>query len=305
MTAAVYPMRSELPWSTSLGEERRFRRLCVVALILFLVLTIVIPNLNVPTPPRQESEALPPRLAKLLVEKPAPPPPPPPPKVEEKEPELPKPEKKEESKPEVKPEPTPEAPVDRVAVARERASKSGLLALQNELADLRDNSLVDNVTKNTNLSRGGAQTTQRSLLTSSATRASGGIDSAQLSRDAGNTKLAGRTTTAVNSELADREAKGGKKARSRESIDVVLDRVKGALKSIYQRELRTDPSLQGVVVFELKIDPSGSPQVRVISSALPDEVARKLAARIKSFDFGAQNVEPIALTWDVDFQPDM
>ena len=319
MTASATVYRSpELPWGLSPEEERRFRRLSTLALLIFVMLALIIPNLNIPEPERRTSEKVSPRLAQLVLERKETPPPPP--KVEDQKPDAPKPKEEPEPvnpervkpKPEATPQPpssaitsSPVEPVDRTAIARENASRAGLLAMKDELAGLRDNPAVNNAVTNSRLSTGGAQTTERSLITAGVTKGSGGIDAGRLSRDAGNTKLAGRTTTAVTSELADREAKGGKKTRSRESIDVVLDRVKGALKSIYQRELRTDPSLQGTVVFELKIDPSGSPLVRVVSSALPDSLASKLAARIKSFDFGAQNVEPVTLTWDVDFQPDM
>ena len=73
---------------------------------------------------------IPDRIVKLVLEKKAPPPPPPPPKIEEKKPE---PEKKVEQ-----PKPPPPKPD-----ARERAQNAGLLKLQDQLADLRDNSMLD------------------------------------------------------------------------------------------------------------------------------------------------------------------
>ncbi len=49
----------------------------------------------------------------------------------------------------------------------------------------------------------------------------------------------------------------GKASRSIEEIKLVFERNKGAIYAIYNRALREDPSLQGKVVLELKISPSG------------------------------------------------
>ena len=49
----------------------------------------------------------------------------------------------------------------------------------------------------------------------------------------------------------------GKASRSIEEIKLVFERNKGAIYAIYNRALREDPALQGKVVVELKIAPSG------------------------------------------------
>ena len=49
----------------------------------------------------------------------------------------------------------------------------------------------------------------------------------------------------------------GKASRSIEEIKLVFERNKGAIYAIYNRALREEPSLQGKVVLELKIAPSG------------------------------------------------
>ena len=97
----------------------------------------------------------------------------------------------------------------------------------------------------------------------------------------------------------------GKASRSIEEIKLVFERNKGAIYAIYNRALRDDPALQGKVVLELKIAPSGEVvDCRIVSSELKAaELERKLLARIRQFDFGAKDVEQMVVTWPVDFLP--
>ncbi|MCY7315658.1 MAG: TonB family protein [Rubrivivax sp.] len=97
----------------------------------------------------------------------------------------------------------------------------------------------------------------------------------------------------------------GKASRSIEEIKLVFERNKGAIYAIYNRALRDEPALQGKVVLELKIAPSGEVSgLRIISSELKaEELEKKLLARIRSFDFGAKDVDAMVVTWPVDFLP--
>ena len=85
----------------------------------------------------------------------------------------------------------------------------------------------------------------------------------------------------------------------------MFERNKGAIYTIYNRALREDPSLQGKVVVELKIAPTGEVlAARVVSSELhAPELEAKLLARIRQFDFGAKDVDQMVVTWPVDFLP--
>ncbi|MDE2566836.1 MAG: energy transducer TonB, partial [Burkholderiales bacterium] len=97
----------------------------------------------------------------------------------------------------------------------------------------------------------------------------------------------------------------GKASRSIEDIKLVFERHKGAIYALYNRALRDDPSLQGKVVLELTIAPTGQvTRLRLVSSELkaPD-LERKLLARIEGFDFGAKDVDTMVVTWPVDFLP--
>jgi TonB family protein len=259
---------------------------------------------------------LPPRVAKLIFEKHTEPKPKP--KPVEKKPE-PKPEAAKKPKPlpkkappkvARKPEPR-KPPVDAVEQARKKASSAGLLALQDSLADLRDQN-IDELKGGRRLSTSGAQAskTERALITSRVGAGSKGINTSTMSRDTGSTHLAARTATEVKSSIATSSLKKKSKSdrnasRSQEDIQIVFDKHKGAIFNIYNRALRSDPSLEGKVVFRLTIAPSGQvTAISVVSSDLGNEaLERKLLARIKMINFGAKPVDTVTLTYPIDFLP--
>jgi TonB family protein len=294
----------DLPWSPTEEMEQRFRKVLRNLFILFAVLAILIPML--PTPERERAQApdIPDRIVKLVIERKAPPPPPPPPpKIEEKKPEPVKPVEQ------PKPQPRPQD-------AREKARQSGLLKLQDQLADLRDNSVLDKAaaTKNLTGKVGEATRSERSLITSKVGGSSGGINTAALSRGYGGGagSLTGHTTTQVTSSVLDGKTDGvqrgqgsGKASRSEEEIALVFDRNKGAIHALYTRALRDKPELQGKLVLELTIAADGSvTRCEVVSSELNDaELERKLVARVKLFRFEARDVGAITVTKPIDFFP--
>jgi TonB family protein len=305
MTLAPYYRLYELPWSPTEDVERRFRKVLRNALIVFAILALIVTLL--PTPERQLASTpdIQDRIVKLIIEKKLPPPPPPPPKVEEK---LPQPVK-------VDPVPQPK-PQPRQPDAREKAQQSGLLKLQDQLADLRDNAVLDKaaMTKNLTGKVGESTRSERSLVTSKVGTGSGGINTASLSRGYGGGagSLSGHTTTQVSSAVLDakpsdgvQRGAGNRASRSEEEIAMVFDRNKGAIYSIYTRALRDKPDLQGKLVLELTIAPDGSvTRCDVVSSELNDsELERKLLARIKMFRFEARDVGTITVTKPIDFFP--
>jgi TonB family protein len=217
-------------------------------------------------------------------------------------------------------------------MARQKASRSGLLAFKDELSDLRDNAVAAKLDKSLKPGPGlgagvgpgvGASTKgpamgsgARAIITSNAASGSGGIQVSKLSQGTGGGGLAGRSTTQVNSPIGGGGGGGGgggnlqrggsgKASRSLEEIRLVFDRNKSALYALYNRALREDPTLQGKVVVKLTIAPTG--QVvgcEMISSELrAPEFERKILARIKQFDFGAKTVEVMVVTYPVDFLP--
>jgi TonB family protein len=296
----------ELPWEVDQEEQDRFRKILRVGLILLVLFSVLFALL--PTPKRQANEeVVPQRLARVMIEQqPKPPPPPPPiPEVEQK------------PKPVEKPIPVPRPPVNPADQARRKAQKSGLLQFQDELADLREKMDVDvGQTKNLTGAVGADSHAERSLLTSKVGASSGGITTANSSRGfgAGAGSLTGHETTTVSSAIAHsgldnrgptRTGSSGKAARSREEIELVFDKNKGAIYSLYGRALRDRPELQGKIVLEFTISPGGDVTMcRVVSSELNDpELESKIVARVRLFHFEPKDVETITTTKPIDFFP--
>ncbi|HFD81305.1 MAG TPA: TonB family protein [Gammaproteobacteria bacterium] len=317
----VYSHSLSLPWSASAEDERRFRKILGVTLALTIALGIALPLLPVFKKPVEQTVELPPRVAKLIFEKRTEPKPVPKP-VEKPKPE-PKPKPLEKKKPlpkkkappkvaKKKPVKAPEPKVDAIEQARRKASTSGLLALQDSLADLRDQS-VDELSGSRRLSNSGAHSrrTERALVTSKIAAGSRGINTSRLSRDAGSTHLAARTATKVKSSIAPvkpstrRHGKKHSASRSMEEIQIVFDRNKAAIYSLYNRALRKNPALRGKVVLRLTIAPSGKvSKIAIVSSELGDpKLEHKLLRRIKMFNFGAKAVDSVTLTYPIDFLP--
>ena len=57
-----------LPWEASYLEDRRFKRLLALGVVVFLVLGVAIPLVSLPEVPREQQEALPPHLARIVLE---------------------------------------------------------------------------------------------------------------------------------------------------------------------------------------------------------------------------------------------
>jgi len=305
----------DLAWNTSSGQERKFRRILGQVLGVLILLGVAWPFIPTPEVDPNEINEIPPRIAKLLLEQK---PPPPPPKPKEPEPE-PEPDKLNEQQPEQVveklPEPEPEPAPDLAKVAREQA-QAALLPFAEDLADLRDNDLLDQVVDNRPLtsSVGEAARNERSMITSKVGAASGGINTASMSRNTGGSGLAGRSTTEIESPVssmgqsaggARRNGSSGKASRSREEIELVFDKNKGAIFALYNRALRMDPSLEGKLVLRLTIAPNGEVTFcEIVSSELSDAVLeRKLVQRVRMFRFEAKDVEAITTTKPIDFFP--
>ena len=311
-----YYREYELLWSSDSSQDRKFQRLLGITFLIVLLLGLVWPFLPTPERDPYEVEEIPPRIAQLLLEEKPLPPPPPPPKEEEPEPEPDEvePEKVVETEPEPEPEPVPEPEVDLTEVAREQA-QAALMPFAEDLADLVDQELLDKVADNRELSAsvGEAARNERSMITSKVGTASGGINTAAMSRNTGGTGIAGRSTTQVKNPVAgigpaggaSRTGVSGKASRSREEIELVFDKNKGAIFALYNRALRADPSLEGKVVLRLTIAPNGQVTFcEIVSSELGDpDLESKLVQRIKLFRFEAKDVEEITTTKPIDFFP--
>ncbi len=320
MSGLAYSPQLLLPWESTAEEDSRFHRILFLALFLFAIMAVVIPLLPLPELASPKKEEAPP-LTRVVLEKQALPPPVPQPKVVkpiEKTKPVPA-EKKVPPKPAATPKPKPAPqPVDTLAEARKAATGSGVLAFQDDLQALRDTVDVETLNQ-TQTSRGDASATklQRSLITSAVPASSGGIQTAALSTDTGGPALSGRETTAVTSGIAGNANGQGSRnsaalasaqhtgGRSDEAIRRVMDKNKGAIFAIYNRALRKDPLLEGKLVFEMVIEPSGAiSSLTLLSSDLADDaLTEKILSRIRLIQFGPDDAIPTRVNYSFDFLP--
>ena len=208
-------------WEISPDDERRFRRILSTVLGVSAILCLLFLLWPKPVPDRTAPPELPPRLAKLVLEnKPLPPPAPPVAKAEPVKPLKPEPStnKPDPAKPEpakkaVVPEarqPVPNKPPGEVLDGvRRKAAGVGLLAMKDQLAEIRGAPLAVQMAEvkpgrgvGTGVGVGVGAGTEpglpdRAMITSNATNGSGGINTAALSRNTGGGGLAGRATTLV------------------------------------------------------------------------------------------------------------
>jgi TonB family protein len=296
--------RSFRLWDLDAEQERSFRRLWMTLLAIGVVLALIVSLVPVPERASLAQPTIPPRLAKIVIEREAPPPPPPPPPVEqEKKPEVEQP----------RPEPQPE---QRREQARRRA-EAQLASVRDELASIRE-SLAMPVTETRNLtgSVGAQGRAERSLITSRAGTGSSGVVSAGggsrgFGSGAGN--LAEHSTGTVQSAVASAAAtaatvsrgSSGKPGRSAEEIEQEFERNRSAIYSLYLRALRERADLQGKVVLEFTIAPEGNVTAcRVLSSELDHpELENRICARVRGFRFAARDVAAVTTTKPIDFLP--
>jgi len=305
-------LEPNLPWVES-DEDRNFRRLTIALLIIFMVAGLVLNSLTLPELTQKRLVDVSPRLARLILEKQKLKPPPPKivkPKAEEKKDQAEKPKPKKKDKPkEVKKE---------QKNAREVAQQSGLIALSDELADLRESFDLDKMTELPQQTSGKQAVkiaAASDVLSSQANQSSGGITTNTLTREIKTNELATRKTTSVSSSIkttstAKASGTGSSKSaptatRSAEEIERVFQRNKGEIFTIYDRALRKNPSLAGKVVVELIIDPDGRViKVTIVSSELGDEkLERKLQLKIKKFKFSRADVPQVTVSYPIDFLP--
>lgn len=281
-----------LPWSET-DNDQRFKKILRVSLLVAIILGVMIPYLPAPKPEIKRLEQVSPRLAKLIIEK------------QKQKPIIPK----------VKPRIVKKKISRKAAAIKKKAIKkaqqSGLLAMKSELAALQNAFDMSSLNDSTPLSKADTSrtTSTRTSVEKSARKGSGGINTSSLSSKTGGEGIAGRQRSVVSSNIGT-GGRGGQRESSRntraeEEIALVFEKNKGAIFSLYNRALRKDPTLQGKVVLELSISPSGKvTKCRIISSELNDpSLERKLVARVKLFRFSAKQVKSITVTYPIDFLP--
>ena len=329
MSAIAFSRNS---WAEYERDEARFRRVLLAVAIPFIIFGIIIPLWELAGLKEGGGEQLSERYAELLLqsakqqEKPAPVPEPAveePQEETEPEPEPeaePEPEPEPAAEPETQPEPKPQ--VDAREQARKNVEKKFKSAF-NALDSLRDKSPVVTannrpLTQASSASEDAAPQTS-GVLTSDLSRGSGGVSSApRRSANTGSTSLRGRETTQVDTVIAasgggagadtSQPGAGGDsrlQGRSLEEIQVVMDRNKSGLYSLYNRALRRDATLQGKVVLQITIAPSGEvTKCEIISSELGNaSLEDRIVRRVKLINFGAKDVAEMTIKYPIHFIP--
>lgn len=311
----------QLPWATS-NSDQQFKKILLAFLFLFFCIALPVSYVTLPELTRAEKEALPPQLARVVLEqKLIPPQPVVPPKIEEKQIAEKPPEKTIEEKdskpvPAEKPQAKTDASVTTSNEATERArsvaKQSGILAIANELNELQNtDSITENVRTTVTTTQNEAATHQASAVTAVTSQQAKVIQQDDVVGQLQSTELQSRdvktqTTATEKAAVADnnmRQGKGGGRASS--DISLVFNKNKAGLHSIYERERRKNSSLKGKIVFQLTIEPNGKvSSVKILSSELNNpELEARIIARIKLFIFAPTSDGTVTIDYPVEFIP--
>src|SRR5690606_20280366 len=178
-----------------------------------------------------------------------------------------------------------------------------VLAMQDQLADMRALADLNAPVLAAPIATSAEPSRAQPVDTRAVTAGSGGIRNSTTAAPTAQVALAERGTQRLAPDARpSAAAQGGSQAkkntgqgsgdRPMSNIRQVFDQNKTAIYAIYNRALRTNPSLQGKVLLELVIEPYGRvSSCKVLSSALGDpEREGRIVARVKMFNFGASKV---------------
>ncbi len=298
-----------LKWSPQSKQDHRFNIFASVVLTITLFVGYVVSNIPVPEEIRKSQTVVPERIAKFLTDK--------------KKPEIikkkPKPLPKPKLKPKIKKQPPAQArkkkPLTKeLKKARKKAESSGLLALSNELADLMDTSAVSAmVSGRTSKGAVKAVSVNKDVLSKGVGVGSGGVESSKYVMVAGHTKLSSKELNSFRESLlaSNTIRRPNKKTASKadirleEQVTIVFDQNKGKLYSLYNRARRQHPGLQGKIILQITITPTGKvANVKIVVSELNNpSLERRIVLRVKQFNFGLSGNKSITVTFPIEFIP--
>ncbi|MDD3761996.1 MAG: AgmX/PglI C-terminal domain-containing protein [Nevskiales bacterium] len=318
-------------WSLAEESDRRFKRLVLIVGVPMLILSAIVPFLELVGLTRGGGTLTGSRYVELITEQPAPVAE----KVEEPKPaeeDQPQPEEaKEAPTPEPQPEKAPPKPVVKPEVtqqqavqrARETAARSGVMAFADQLQALHTGatSLAQSEQPLSSLdsASGGDTASDSQAFEQAAASSSGGIGTptgtGATRRAQAGTGLGERRTKVVESPVGigkdhSRPGQGGDKliaGRTLEEIQLTFDRNKGAFYAIFNRAMRQNPNLgAGKIVVSITIAPNGSVTAcKLVSSTFNDpELERKIVQRVQLLNFGAKNVPTFTYpNYPINFLP--
>lgn len=287
----------ELPWSGNPNQEEKFKKLIKKLVGPFMAFLLVVPFIPDFSGEPEVEEKI---ITQVILEQPKPI------EAEPPKPEKAAPKKRTQNK---KPNAKPKTGA--------QTGAQGMAALSKQLSSLRSSLDMSKLQKKNVVQSndGQAKRSTRALLgKDSANRSSGGLKAAAISVNAKGATLAEHKGTDIESPLMALENpdraeyhydpnKNG--MRDMESIRRVFERHKGAVYSLYNKALRSNPELSGKFVFSLLIKPDGSvANVKVVASDLDSQkLEKKFMQKIRTIHFGADDVEPTAVEYTYAFIP--
>lgn len=305
-------------WQPGPERDRTYRVMVVLCLAAVLAVGLILSLAELPERERTRPEDIPERVARFMAEQP--------PRPEPVEPE-PQPESRPlpvvEPRPVVereRPEPETREPLTEAERdARETAQQSGLLALGEQLDGLMDTSDVDAmVDTRASTSADAAQDEagfgDTDVLAATDRAGASGGQAAPIST--GDTQLSRREIARLSrpeedADSGEPETRAARRAtfeetgRSEEEVSLVFDQNKGALYSLYNRARRQTPGLEGRLVVEVTIAPSGEvTDVDIVSSELDNpSLEARIRARVLQFRFEAREADTITIIYPIEFLP--
>jgi uncharacterized membrane protein YgcG len=238
---------------------------------------------------------------------------------------------------------SPDTPGFHTEQPQPRAGKAGVLAFRDQFASLAKDRVAPRLGADARFSNADAPSqglSTRSMLTTNAPGSSGGINLAALSRNLGGGGggggvsgngsggggglgggggtggggiagvPVGRATSSIASigggDERPRARAGLGPSRTDEEIQIVFDRYKASFYRLYNRELRSNPTLKGQMVLRLTIEPDGSVSMCVLQSSDMDapELATQVVSRVRTINFGAkEGVQAMTIVYPIDFLP--
>lgn len=300
-----------LDWTPERNRDKFFNRLTIVVVIMAIIFSFVMTSIHIPKKERKAKTIVPERVAKFILQKEKP-------KVIKIKPKpKPKPVLPRKIIKRIKQKIKLNKPLTKVQKkARKKAESSGLLALSKELSDLMDTSSINAMVGKRVRSNSSAlkvATVNKSILTANTSKGSGGVSKDKYITKVSKTVLSQTERIAFRQSLAsigtlkgkNHSTRRGEHVRSEEDVIFVMDQNKSKLHTIYRRARRSHPGLQGKIILEITIAPSGKVlSVRIKSSELNNpKLESRLIARIKRFNFGSSSVEQLTVIFPIEFLP--
>lgn len=308
-------------WQRSAQENRTFNRITWGFVVATLVFASIVQLTTLSEISRAQREEVPAQLTRI---------------IERVEIQQPKKVELQQPEPEIEQQPIEKEPVEpqeqpvvtanivepdtqsKLDIAREQASNSGLLAMADDLAAMRD--MVE-------LPSTAQPLTQQALAPEPKSQAVEAFEAKTVTVDSGGAKQSGTQDIALverqvvtlgeaqiakeqrpNVANVSQQPQSGATPllkRKATEIRLILDRNKGAFYTIYRRALRKDPTLEGKVTMMIVVKPNGQvSDCRIISSELDvPALERKLIARVKLINFGKEIAETTSINYSFNFLP--